>query len=96
MEFLADVPEIFSQPSSTRLHDGRIAFCNPSAMLPHRGWGRIRVSTDQGKSWPVTRTINADLHGYQSMAELPDGTLVVAWEHEWDAIDVTRCPPGWI
>ena len=96
VEFLADVPEIFSQPSSTRLHDGRIAFCNPSAMLPHRGWGRIRVSTDLGKSWPVTRTINADRHGYQSMAELPDGTLVVAWEHEWDAIDVTRCPPGWI
>lgn len=94
--FLGDVPEIFSQPSSVRLNDGRIAFCNPSAMLPHRGWGVVRVSADAGKTWPIKRTINADRHGYQSLAILPDGEVVVVWEHEWDSIDVTICPPDWL
>lgn len=91
--FLADVPEIFSQPSSTRLTDGRIAFCNPSAMLPYRGWGVVRFSADHGQTWPVKRTVNADRHGYQSIAVRPDGAIVVAWEHEWDSIDVTVVEP---
>lgn len=93
VSFLADVPEIFSQPSSTRISDGRVAFCNPSAMLPHRGWGVVRVSQDHGVTWPVRRTVNADRHGYQSIAVRPDGALVVVWEHEWDSIDVTVLPP---
>lgn len=96
VDFLADVPEVFSQPSSVRLVDGRVGFCNPSAMLPYRGWGVVRVSEDGGATWPIKRTLNADRHGYQSMAVLPDGTLAVAWEHEWDSIDVTICAPGWL
>ncbi|WP_336250567.1 sialidase family protein [Stomatohabitans albus] len=96
VDFLADVPEIFSQPASTPLPDGRIAFCNPSALLPYRGWGVVRASSDGGVTWPYHRTLNADRHGYQSMAVLPDGQLVVAWEHEWDSIDVTVCPPDWL
>lgn len=91
--FLTDVPEIFSQPSSTRLPDGRVAFCNPSAMLPYRGWGVVRISSDHGKTWPVSRTVNAERHGYQSIAVRADGAIVVAWEHEWDSINVTVLPP---
>ena len=56
IHFLADVPEIFSQPNAIRFHD-RLVF-NASQLLPYRGRGVLRMSLDDGATWPVARTFN--------------------------------------
>lgn len=95
-EPLPDVPEIFSQPNVVRLHDGRLCFMNASQLLPFRGNGVIRVSEDEGRTWPLARTLNPGRHVYQSMAPLPDGALGVLWENEWQGLYFTRVPAEWL
>ncbi|MGH3440222.1 MAG: sialidase family protein [Sciscionella sp.] len=64
---------------------------NPSAHGPHRHWllfanaasqrGRdnltIRLSCDDGASWPVSKLLHAGPSGYATMAMLPDGRIGV-------------------
>lgn len=45
----------------------------------------VLVSYDEGKTWPVKRTISPGLSAYSSMTVLPDGTIgIVVEEGKWD------------
>ncbi|MFD5655800.1 exo-alpha-sialidase [Streptomyces sp. NPDC127039] len=98
--FVAQIPEIFSQPNAVRvtLGDGREAtvFANASQMLPFRGRGVLRMSFDDGRTWPHNRVLNPRHHVYQSMAQLPDGRLAVLWEREWQGLFLTVLPLSWL
>ncbi|XKK60665.1 exo-alpha-sialidase [Streptomyces sp. ARC32] len=98
--FAAQIPEIFSQPNAIRvtLDDGREAtvFANASQLLPFRGRGVLRMSFDDGRTWPHNRVLNPRHHVYQSMAQLPDGRLAVLWEREWQGLFLTVLPLSWL
>ncbi|MGI5819520.1 MAG: hypothetical protein ACOX9R_15630 [Armatimonadota bacterium] len=41
----------------------------------------VRLSYDEGQSWPVARLVNPDRCAYSCMAALPDGTVGLLYEH---------------
>lgn len=46
----------------------------------------VLLSYDEGKTWPVKKTISPGLSAYSSMAILPDGTIgIIVEEGKWDA-----------
>ncbi|MEU8706877.1 sialidase family protein [Streptomyces sp. NPDC048565] len=98
--FESQIPEIFSQPNAiaVTLDDGREAtvFANASQLLPFRGRGVLRMSFDDGRTWPHNRVLNPRHHVYQSMAQLPDGRLAVLWEREWQGLFLTVLPLSWL
>ncbi len=66
----------------------RLIFSNPDsrARAPHNPpWGSranltVRLSLDDGLSWPHQRVIDAGFSGYSDLAMLPDGTICCIWE----------------
>lgn len=93
------IPEIFSQPNAIRIpqENGKDWFCfaNASQMMPYRGNGVLRLSFDQGKTWPVSRTFNPGHYVYQCMTWLPGGQIGLLWENEWQGLYFTQIPLSW-
>lgn len=88
------LPEIFSQPNATMLpgnNPDHIAFANASQMMPYRGRGVIRISTDGGKTWTNNICVNPFHHVYQCMSAT-DTTLELMWEIETAGIYITTIP----
>ena len=99
VDFVSQIEEIFSQPNVIRVdHEGEeaIVFANASHMLPFRGRGVLRMSYDDGATWPHNRVLNPRHHVYQSMSQLPDGRLAVLWEREWQGLFLTVLPLTWL
>ncbi len=67
----------------TRKRDGsskdRLLFADP-ASLKDRLDTTVRISYDEGQTWPVSRLIEKGRSGYSSMAVLPDGTIAIVYE----------------
>lgn len=66
-----------------------LLFANPDTLEPATkkpGQSRdrrnlsVKVSDDDGATWPVSRTIEAGLSGYSDLAALPDGTILCYYE----------------
>ncbi|MCB1122381.1 MAG: glycoside hydrolase [Verrucomicrobiae bacterium] len=67
----------------------RILFTNPNSIERskryHTTWQRrenvtIRMSYDEGKTWPVSKVLDAGPSGYSDMSVGPDGTVYVLYE----------------
>ncbi|HZZ44688.1 MAG TPA: sialidase family protein [Tepidisphaeraceae bacterium] len=68
-----------------------ILFCNPNsqhadpignkAHMNIRKNITLRLSYDEGKSWPLSKVIDPDLSGYTDLAVSPDHTIFLAYEH---------------
>ena len=56
----------------------RILFCGPDSAK--RENGTVRLSYDDGQTWPVKKTICAGSFGYSVLTALPDGTLGCLYE----------------
>jgi len=56
----------------------RVLFCNPG--MPYRGSLTIRMSYDEGETWPVSRTVYEGAAGYSQLAVLSDGTILALFE----------------
>jgi len=77
---------------------GRILFSNPA------GVGRtnltIRISRDDGKSWPIARTLYASPAAYSCLAVLPDKSIGCLYEcgreHPYEKITFVRFPLNWL
>ncbi len=57
----------------------RLLFSNP-ARTDDRRELTLKVSYDEGATWPVSRLIHAGLSGYSSMATLSDGSIGILYE----------------
>lgn len=55
----------------------------------------IKLSRDDGATWPVSRTLDAGPSAYSDLAVLPDGTVICLYEKGAD-IAAARFPLGWI
>ena len=104
----AQLIEIFSQPNAIAVTgandaagaaepDSRsIVFANASQMLPFRGCGVMRLSHDDGATWPHNRVVNPRHYVYQCMAQLPSGDIALLWEREWQGLFLTTVPLAWL
>ena len=108
VDYHDQLTEIFSQPNAiavTGAHDAAgvadpgsrsIVFANASQMLPFRGCGVMRLSHDDGATWPHNRVINPRHYVYQCMAQLPNGDIALLWEREWQGLFLTTVPLAWL
>jgi sialidase-1 len=55
----------------------------------------LRVSTDDGRTWPVTHVLEPGASAYSDLTVLPDGTVVCLYEAD-DRIMAARIPPAWL
>jgi sialidase-1 len=94
------------QASLLTLGDGRVLFANPNP--PRDSGGRpsgervnltLRLSGDEGRTWPHARQLHTGPSAYSALAELADGTLLCLFEggasHRREWIRLVRLPPGW-
>jgi len=66
------------QGSLLRIASGKLLFSNPNASS--RNNLTVRMSNDDGKSWPIARLLHGGPSAYSSLAQLPDGTLLCLYE----------------
>ena len=108
VDYHDQLTEIFSQPNAIAVTGASdiagaaepssrsIVFANASQMLPFRGCGVMRLSHDDGVTWPHNRVINPRHYVYQCMAQLPSGDIALLWEREWQGLFLTTVPIAWL
>lgn len=77
---------------------GRLLFSNPA------GTGRtnltVRLSLDDGKTWPVAKTLHEGHSAYSCLAVLPDGSIGCLYErgpaNPYQQITFARFPLAWL
>ena len=74
---------------------GRILFANPASK--RRDSLTVRVSYNEGKSWPVRKLIYAKSAAYCSMAVLGDNSIGILFERDgYAAISFAKFTIGWL
>ena len=108
VDYHDQLTEIFSQPNAIAVTGASdiagaaepssrsIVFANASQMLPFRGCGVMRLSHDDGATWPHNRVVNPRHYVYQCMAQLPSGDIALLWEREWQGLFLTTVPLAWL
>jgi sialidase-1 len=69
---------------------GDLAFCNPvtpnppSELKAGQSWARenltLRISPDDGATWPYSRVLDPGIAGYSDLAAGPDGSILCLYE----------------
>jgi sialidase-1 len=86
---------------------GRLLFSNPQPPAPKDGQPSgarvnltVRLSPDDGRTWPVARLLNAGPSAYSSLARLPDGTILCLYEggekRAYEALRLARFNLEWL
>ena len=67
---------------------------------PGRTQMTVRLSRDEGKTWPVAKVIHAGPAAYSDLVVLPDGTIGCLYERgekgAYEKITFARLSPGWL
>jgi sialidase-1 len=76
----------------------RILFCNPATGKGKgRDTGTVRLSYNEGKTWPVSKIIHKDYFGYSCLTAMPNGTIGCLFESQGCArITYTRFSLQWL
>ncbi|NBR86890.1 MAG: exo-alpha-sialidase [Verrucomicrobia bacterium] len=86
---------------------GVLLFSNPHTLALDKagkelpaGRGRrqnlsIKISPDDGKTWPISKTLEAGPSAYSDLAALPDGTVLCLYERG-DSIECARFNLEWL
>lgn len=73
-----------------------LVFSNPGTQTARTN-GVIRLSRDDGKSWPVSRVLYPGGFAYSCLASLPDGSLACLFERDgYKTIALARFSLGWV
>ncbi len=82
-----NLPEPVCQASLLRHPDAGVAgkdvllFCNPASQRARTN-GVVRLSRDEGRTWPVSRVLYPGSFAYSCMASLPDGSVALVFERD--------------
>lgn len=115
-EFVEELKEPICMASIVRLSETppRLLFANPDnldgpagkTMQPGQGRERknltIKLSRDEGKSWPVSKVLDAGMSAYSDLAVLPDGTVLCFYEkgtpegRGYQFLTLARVRPEWL
>jgi sialidase-1 len=75
-----------------------IVFSNPASTKREKM--TVRVSYNEGKTWPVARVLHAGPAAYSCLAALPDGAVACLYErgdkHPYEIITLARFSLGWL
>jgi sialidase-1 len=78
--------------------DGRLLFSNPADTRRVRM--TVRLSPDDGKTWPVAKVLHPGPAAYSSLAVLRDGTVGILYERgdksAYERITFARFPLAWL
>lgn len=78
--------------------DGRLLFSNPAD--PKRVKMTVKLSFDEGQTWPVARLIHEGPSAYSSLAILPDKSIGLLYERgaarPYEKITFARFPFAWL
>ncbi len=83
-EYDEDLPDAGTQASILRLTmeatqgKNRVLFSNPGA--PYRGEYTLRLSYDEGQTWPISKLVYEGAAGYSSLAVLSDDSILALFE----------------
>lgn len=58
-----------------------LLFCNPASQHARTN-GVVRLSRDEGRTWPVSRVVYPGSFAYSCMASLPDGSVGLLFERD--------------
>jgi sialidase-1 len=76
-----------------------LLFSNP-ASESSRVKMTVRLSRDEGKTWPVSKTLHAGPSAYSCLAVLPDGAIACLYEagakSPYETITLARFPVDWL
>jgi sialidase-1 len=85
------------QGSLVRAPDGTLFFSNPASGVRERM--TVRMSTDDGVTWPAARELYEGPSAYSCLACLPDGRVACLYEcgrkHAYERITLAAISPGW-
>jgi sialidase-1 len=60
----------------------------------------VRLSRDDGRTWPAARLIHEGPSAYSSLARLPDGSIGLLYEageqQAYETIRLARLPLSWL
>lgn len=74
----------------------RILFSNPASRTGRQN-GTVRLSYDEGRTWPVSRVICPGSFAYSSLTALPDGTIGCLFESDnYQRIRFARFTLDWL
>jgi sialidase-1 len=100
------LPEPSCQASIIRLNEKEILFSNPAVHWTGAFsiWSRrrmtLRLSRDDGKTWPHARVLNEGLAGYSDIAVTKDGKIFCAFENGGsdycDKISIVQVDRDWL
>jgi sialidase-1 len=100
------LPEYGCQASILRYTDAlqgdrnRILFSNPNTTEPDRIRMTVRLSYDEGKTWPVSKLIHPGPSAYSNLAVAQDGTILCFFEggqaHRREWIRLARFNLEWL
>lgn len=86
------------QASLIRSPDGQLLFSNPAST--QRVCMTVRMSADEGGTWPVARQLHPGPSAYSSLAVLPDGRLACLYErgafHAYERISFAAFTREWL
>ena len=86
-----------SQPEYAK---NRLLFSNPASLQPPRHKLTVRLSYDDGKTWPVAKGIHAGPAAYSNMVVLPDMSLGCLYEcgnkHAYETITFAHFTLEWL
>lgn len=91
----------FSNPHNLKKSGGKVTAGRPRDRVSVS----IKLSFDEGETWPANRTLEAGFSGYSDLAALPDGTILCFYErgstdgksnYRTGRLTVARFTPDWV
>lgn len=73
----------------------RILFSNPGTKQG-RHTGTVRLSYDEGKTWPAAKVITTGVFGYSCLAAIPNGDIYCLDDGNWTKVTFRRFSLGWL
>jgi sialidase-1 len=86
----------YGWPGDARYSQGLLVFSNP-AVPRGRNHMTVRLSEDDGKTWPHSRLVCEGSSAYSSLAVLPSGEIGLLYERDdYKRIVLARLTPEWV
>ena len=98
----ARLPELSCQGSLARFSTARdqdrnrLLLATPASQTA-RAELTLRLSTNEGYDWPVSRVVEPGMAGYSDLAVTLDGTILLLYEsHDYTRLTLARCNLEWL
>lgn len=74
----------------------KVLLFSNAASKTSRSNGTVRVSCDDGQTWPVSKVFTTGAMAYSTLATLPDGTIGLLWEPGHNGIVFSKFNMAWL